>query len=151
MIDAVAAEALLDLGGEFARGLENQGARHACPRAPLFQLGEHGQDEGGSLAGARLGDAEHVAMRQHLRDRLLLDGGGLGVSSSRNGGEDLVGETEIGKGHVTSRTAEKRPAAPLPERQYRRAGTDGRTYGKPSHANIRIYRAKSIAMMPKVK
>ena len=53
-------EILLDLGGELARRLQNQRARHAGAGAALFQQGQHRQHEGGGLAGAGLGDAQHV-------------------------------------------------------------------------------------------
>ena len=73
---AVFLEMLGDLGGQFARRLEDERARHARARAALLQHGEHRQHEGGGLAGAGLGDAEHVAPRENVRDGLLLDGGG---------------------------------------------------------------------------
>ena len=95
-------EALLDLRGEFARRLEDQRARHARAGAALLQHGEHRQREGGGLAGAGLGDAEHVAAREHVRDRLLLDGGGGGVAGRLDGGENFFGQAELGKGHITS-------------------------------------------------
>ena len=61
VVDAIFAEGFLDLRGEFARRLEDQRARHARAGAPLFQQRKHRQREGGGLAGAGLGDAEHVA------------------------------------------------------------------------------------------
>ena len=66
---------------------------------PFSSKREHGQDEGGGLAGAGLGDAENVAAGQNVGDRLFLDGGGGGVTGSRNGGEDLIGQAEMGKRH----------------------------------------------------
>ena len=41
VVDAVFGEGLLDLGGEFARRLEDQRARHARPGAALFQPRQH--------------------------------------------------------------------------------------------------------------
>ena len=95
-------EAFLDLRGEFARRLEDQRARHARAGAALLQHREHRQREGGGLAGAGLRDAEHVAAREHVRDRLFLDGGGGGVAGRCDCGENFVGQAELGKGHVTS-------------------------------------------------
>ena len=69
VVDAVAVEALLDLRGELARRLEDEGARHARARAALLEDGEHRQDEACGLAGAGLGDAEHVAALEHVRYR----------------------------------------------------------------------------------
>ena len=43
---------------------------------PCLQHGEHRQHEGRGLAGAGLRDAEHVAAREHVGDRLFLDRGG---------------------------------------------------------------------------
>ena len=48
-------EGLAHLVGQFARGLEDEGARHAGAGAALFQQRQHGQHEGGGLAGARSG------------------------------------------------------------------------------------------------
>ena len=76
VVGAVFVEALLDLRGEFARRLEDQRARHAGAGAAVLQHGQHRQHEGGGLAGAGLRDAEHVAPREHVRDRLFLDRGG---------------------------------------------------------------------------
>ena len=90
---------LLDLGGEFAGRLEDEGAGHSCPGAALFQHGEHRQDEGSGLAGAGLGDAENVAAGQNVGDRLFLNGGRGGVTGGRNSGEHLVGKAEMGKRH----------------------------------------------------
>ena len=54
-------EGLAHLVGQFARGFEDQGARHAGAGAALFEQRQHGQHEGGGLAGAGLGEAHHVA------------------------------------------------------------------------------------------
>ena len=91
LVGAVFVELLLDLGGEFARRLEDQRAGHSRPGAALFEHGEHRQDEGGGLAGAGLGDAENVAAGEDVGDRLFLDGGGGGVTGGRNSGENFVG------------------------------------------------------------
>ena len=99
LADAVFVEILFHLGREFAGRFEDQGAGHSCPGAALFQHGEHGQDEGSGLAGAGLGDAENVAARQNVGDRLFLDGGRGRVTGSRNSGENLIGKAEMGKRH----------------------------------------------------
>ena len=96
---AVFVELLLDLGGEFAGRLEDQGAGHSGPGAALFQHGEHRQDEGRGLAGAGLGDAENVSAGQNMGNRLFLNGGRGGVTGGRDGGEHLVGQAEMGKRH----------------------------------------------------
>ena len=88
---AVFLELLDDLGGEFARRLQNERARHARAGAALFEHGEHRQHEGGGLAGAGLRDAEHVAAGEDVRDGLLLDGGGGLVAGRFNGGENFGG------------------------------------------------------------
>ena len=41
---------------------------------------DHRQDEGGGLAGARLGASEDVATHQDDGDGLFLDRGGLGIA-----------------------------------------------------------------------
>ena len=99
LADAVFVELFLDLGGEFAGRLEDQGAGHSGPGAALFQHGEHRKDEGRGLAGAGLGDAENVAAGQNVGDRLFLNGGRGGVTGGRNSGEHLIGQAEMGKRH----------------------------------------------------
>ena len=96
---AVFVELFLDLGGEFSRRFQDQGAGHSGPGAALFQHGEHGQDEGSGLAGAGLGDAENVPAGQNMGNRLFLNGGRGGVTGGRDGGEHLVGQAEMGKRH----------------------------------------------------
>ena len=96
---AVFVELFLDLGGEFAGRLQDQGAGHSGPGAALFQHGEHRKDEGSGLAGAGLGDAENVSAGQNMGNRLFLNGGRGGVAGGRDGGEHLVGQAEMGKRH----------------------------------------------------
>ncbi len=54
-------EGLVYLGGEFARRLQNERARHAGACPALFEHGQHRQHEGGRLARAGLSQAQHVA------------------------------------------------------------------------------------------
>jgi hypothetical protein len=65
---------LLDLGGQFAGGREDEGLRllGGCVDAL-----EGADRERGSLARARLGLGDHVASLDHLADGALLNGGGL--------------------------------------------------------------------------
>jgi hypothetical protein len=100
VVDAVLDEVLLDLGGELAGRLEDEGARHAGAGAALFQHGDHRQGEGGGLAGAGLGDAEDVAAGQDVGDGLGLDGGRFGVAGRSHGSLNLGAEAEFGKRHV---------------------------------------------------
>ena len=102
MIDAVFLEALLDLGREFAGRLDDERPRHPRPCTALFELGEHRQDEGGGLAGTGLGDAEYVAAREYLRDRLFLNRSGIGVTGRGDRSENFIGQAEIGKSHEPS-------------------------------------------------
>ena len=84
-------ELFFDLGGQFARRLENKRAGHAGASAALFEHGEHRQHKGGGLAGSGLGDAEHVAPGEHVRNGLFLNGGGRLVAGSVNRAENFVG------------------------------------------------------------
>ena len=95
VILAVALEVLGDLRREFARRLEDQGARHARLGAAARQDLDHRQGEGGGLAGAGLGDADDVAALEHLRDGLGLDRRRRGVAGVGDGLEDLRAEAEI--------------------------------------------------------
>ena len=56
---------------------------------------QHGQHEGGRLAGAGLGAGEHVATGEHERDRLGLDGGGFRVALLGDGTEELGRQPEV--------------------------------------------------------
>ena len=88
---AVSVKVFLDLGGELAGWLQDQGPRHSRPRAAFFKEREHGQDEGCGLAGPSLGDAEDVSAGQNVGNRLFLNGGGDRVTGGRNCGEHLFG------------------------------------------------------------
>jgi hypothetical protein len=91
VVFAVLLEILGDLGGELARRLEDQRARHARPAAAMGQNVDHRQHEARGLAGAGLGDAHHVAHHQHGGDRLRLDRRRLGIAGIRQGAEQFVG------------------------------------------------------------
>ena len=58
-------------------------ARHAGAGAALFEQRQHRQHEGGGLAGAGLGDAQHVAALEGGGDGLRLDGRGGRVTRRR--------------------------------------------------------------------
>ena len=88
---AVFLEMFDNLGGQFARRLEDERARHAGPSAAFFEHGEHRQHESGGLAGAGLGNAEHVASRENVRNGLLLNGGGSFVAGRFDGRENFGG------------------------------------------------------------
>ena len=99
MIDSVLVEILLDLRRKFARGLEDQGARHARAGASGFEERQHRQHERRRLAGAGLSDAENVAAREHVRNRLRLDRRGLRVAGRFYGLLNFLAKSEFGKGH----------------------------------------------------
>jgi hypothetical protein len=59
------------------------------------------QDECGSLSCTSLRRTEKVATLEDVRDRLLLDWGGLGISLSSNRAQEFGGKIQIGKcGHL---------------------------------------------------
>ena len=93
VVHAILDEAFLDLRREFAGGFENERARHARAGAALFEPAQHRQREGRRLARAGLGDAEDVASGERVGDGLGLDGGGVGVTSGRDGREDFFAES----------------------------------------------------------
>ena len=78
---------------------------------------EHGQDERGGLAGAGLGAGQEVATGEDERDRLTLDGGGLGVALCRDGTEQLGRKPECSEGHGV-----KAPDEALPRNRGARSG-----------------------------
>ena len=69
------ADRVFDLHGEFARRRQDQRTRglRQTLGAERDDLGQDRQAEGRRLAGARLGDGEHVAAGEMRRDRLILD------------------------------------------------------------------------------
>ena len=83
LVRSVDADALQDLGGEFARRCEHERARSAA-RGGLEQL-QQGQHECRGLAGAGLGAGEQVAAGEHRRYGSGLDrrGGRVAVGSNR--------------------------------------------------------------------
>ena len=99
LVDAVAGEIFLDLRGELARRLQDQRARHPGTGAAGFQDGQHRQGEGRGLAGACLGDAEHVLAGEHVGDSLGLDGGRRRVAGGRDRRKNLIAQAEFGKRH----------------------------------------------------
>ena len=70
------------LFGQLAGGREDQRAQFAA-RA-FHQALQDGQNKGGGLAGAGLGQAQHVAPFQDGGDGLVLDGGGGGITRGGN-------------------------------------------------------------------
>ena len=85
VIDPVLLEALRHLGGQLACRGQDERARHARPRPSGLQPCQHGQHEARGLAGARLGDAEHVASGHGDRDGLDLDGSWFGIAGGLDG------------------------------------------------------------------
>ena len=96
---AVLVEVVLDLGRQLAGRLEDQGARHARPGAAGLQHGQHRQGEGRRLAGAGLGDAQHVAARENVGDGLGLDRRRLGISGACDGLLNFIAKSEFGERH----------------------------------------------------
>ena len=99
-VDAVAVEILDHLGSEFAGRLKDQRARHARPCPSILEQGEHRQGEGGGLTRTCLGDTKDVTARQNVRDGLSLDRCRVRVARGRDGLEDLVAQSEVGKRHM---------------------------------------------------
>ena len=95
----VAAEGVGDLRGEFARRREHQRARRL--RRGAAALGEQAMDdrrrEGRRLAGAGLGEAQHVPPGERRGNGLELDGGGRDVAVVAEGAENDLGEAKVVK------------------------------------------------------
>ena len=93
-------EVLGDLRGQFARGAQDQRARHARPRAATAQQRDHRQREAGGLAGPGLRDPQHVTTLERGRDGALLDRGRRLVACLGDGLQNLGVEFQIGEfGH----------------------------------------------------
>jgi hypothetical protein len=63
---------------------------------------QNGEGEGGSFSRAGLGAAEQIAAGEHMRNGLLLDGGGGGVAFGNEGTQDGLGEPQFNKTHANS-------------------------------------------------
>ena len=122
MIDPVAGKTFLDLRGELAGRLEDQGARHPCPGAASFQPRQHRKRESRGLAGAGLGNPKHVASRENLRDRFGLNGGRRDVPRGLDGLENLLAETKFAKCHSVPK---KGLLLSRPRREPARSGPPG--------------------------
>ena len=103
---SVCGAALRDLNGELACWRQDERAHGVTRRArrwcgERFQQVHDREDEGGGLSGAGLRCAEEVAPLEDVRDRLLLNWGGLGISLSSNRAQEFGGKVQIGKcGHL---------------------------------------------------
>ena len=106
-VATVDADALLDLERELAGRGEDEGADRPAAGARIdvrwAQALEQRQHEGRRLAGAGLGVGHEVTAGEDERDRLGLDGGGLGVALVRDGAEELGREPKGIEGHGENR------------------------------------------------
>jgi len=93
LVRSIDADALQDLGREFAGRREHERARSAA-RGGLEQL-QQGQHEGRGLAGAGLGAGQQVASAQHWRDGSGLDRRGGRVAVGANCRQQLGLEPEF--------------------------------------------------------
>jgi hypothetical protein len=93
------------LHGEFARRFKDQRARHAGAGPAFFQKRQHGQNESGSFAGARLGKTQHIAPGQGMGNGLGLNGRGRGVTSGGYGLENFGAQPQVRKLHVGGNTS----------------------------------------------
>ena len=85
VVHAIFDESLFNLRREFAGGFKNERPGHTGAGAARFEPGEHGEGECGSLAGARLGDAEDIPALKCVGDRLRLDRCRFGVTGGLYG------------------------------------------------------------------
>jgi len=99
VILAVDVERLGHLRGQFARGFQNERARHAGPGATRGQDVDHRQRERGRLARSRLRAAEHVAPLEDQGDRLLLNRRRARIALLLHGLQDIKSEAQIRKRH----------------------------------------------------
>ena len=111
-VGAVLLEAVGDLGRQFARGAQDQGARGARlgRHAVLGQAMQDRQGEGRRLAGAGLGDAQQILALHDVGNGLGLDRRRLLIAGRGQGGQESLvqahGFEGDGVAHVClSRTA----------------------------------------------
>jgi len=97
---AIGLEILGNLCGEFACRFENERARHPRLGTSARQLVDHRQRETGRLAGARLGDAEHVASGQYMGNGFRLNRRRFRVAGFGYSLQYLRREAEVFKFHM---------------------------------------------------
>ena len=114
MVDAVFLKALCHLGGKFARRREDERSRHTGARASRFQPCDHGQHEGRGLAGARLGDSEHVAPSYSDGNGFRLDWCRRLVAGGIDGRLHLGAEIKLSEGFYIQKSTS--PSAFIPAR-----------------------------------
>ncbi len=85
----VGTDRLLYLDGKLARRRQHEGANSPIARRTRREQLQHRQHEGGRLAGAGLGAGHEVAAGEDERDRLQLDGSGIGVALLRDGAQQV--------------------------------------------------------------
>ncbi len=102
LVGAVGAERLRDLDAQLARRREHE-------RLDLRILGvdrlEHRQPERGGLAGAGLRLADHVTAFEQHGNRLLLDRARRLIAHVLEGGEEVLGQPEVGEGRHVRETS----------------------------------------------
>ena len=100
---AVDAHAFFDLGGQFTRGGQNQGADGALALRGRgrrgAQLVQQRQGETGGLASAGLCASQQVAASDDRRDGLGLNGGGGGIAGFGDGFQQRLDEPQTFKRH----------------------------------------------------
>ena len=101
-------EMLGDLCGKLARRLQDQRARHAGSRPASLEPRQHRQHEGCRLAGAGLGNAEHVASGDGVRYGLRLNGGRRLEARRGNGGQNLWNSGQVVKSSCIIKQARAR-------------------------------------------
>ena len=89
------AESGFHLGGELARGLEDEDAGAAV----VTEAGEDGQREGRGFTRAGLRRSDEIAATEDDGDRAQLDGRGIGVTGGLDAAENVFGEIECFEGH----------------------------------------------------
>ena len=132
-VAAIGVEAVEDLPGQLAGRAQHQHA--AALRlhldAVLQQAVQDRQREGRGLAGAGLGDADHVAPGERERDGLGLDGGGGEVVFFTKRSRDQVGEAEILEGGQKGGVFHKAAGAPAIDARRGVSIRSTRVFGEP--------------------
>ncbi len=99
----IGVEAARDLRGKLARRRKHQRPRalRLRPSALLGKLLQHGQREGRRLAGARLGNPQHVAALQERGYGTRLDRRGVGVVGRVQRTQQRLGQSEIRERNIS--------------------------------------------------
>ncbi len=100
MLGSESLDRFSDLRCEFARRLQNEGARHTGAGAAFFEHCQERENKRSGLTCPRLGYSDHVAPLKGERNGLSLYRGGDGIACRFDGSQHFFAELKVFKCHI---------------------------------------------------